>query len=424
MGRRGCASAMGMIKFPSSCSSPKALCSQFIDYYICSRGVFCINHIKLRNFVVITIECSIATVDKGSIMTRIYRWSMMVYSSLQAEFMVTKYDVYVVIHKLRMCFQHIIFSPDVNGWVLVVYCWYNHIPNMCRDLARGIILLCFVVNGIVATIKTADYRDSGLLAVPENLNAELEVLILNENTIDRIANTSLMNYPNLIELNCRMCAMTIIEDGAFDYNTKIKKMHLEVNDLVYIPPDLGPLKQSLELLRAFNSMEFKLENLNFSTFMSLSSVNMGGHTLVTYDASNLPTGITSVYLPIANLQEVPSFSLYTPNVQILNLHTNHIIDFPSDSLMGLNNLTILNIFGNNLEAIPDLFDRPLVTLKIYDNPLRCNVSLCWVRMWTWKKTAPLNTVDRAMCHSPSSFHGKKLMEIDPVELECYRGGCN
>ena len=93
MGRRGCASAMGMIKFPSSCSSPKALCNQFIDYYICSRGVFCINHIKLRNFVVITIECSIATVDRGSIMTRIYRWSMMVYSSLQAEFMVTKYHL-------------------------------------------------------------------------------------------------------------------------------------------------------------------------------------------------------------------------------------------------------------------------------------------------------------------------------------------
>ena len=101
MGRRGCASAMGMIKFPSSCSSPKALCNQFIDYYICSRGVFCINHIKLRNFVVITIECSIATVDRGSIMTRIYRWSMMVYSSLQAEFMVTKYDGHIHIDKSK-----------------------------------------------------------------------------------------------------------------------------------------------------------------------------------------------------------------------------------------------------------------------------------------------------------------------------------
>ena len=107
MGRRGCASAMGMIKFPSSCSSPKALCNQFIDYYICSRGVFCINHIKLRNFVVITIECSIATVDRGSIMTRIYRWSMMVYSSLQAEFMVTKYDGHI--HRYIFCNTYIVY---------------------------------------------------------------------------------------------------------------------------------------------------------------------------------------------------------------------------------------------------------------------------------------------------------------------------
>ena len=83
MGRRGCASAMGMIKFPSSCSSPKALCNQFIDYYICSRGVFCINHIKLRNFVVITIECSIATVDRGNNNNMIYTITIHTQVSLQ-----------------------------------------------------------------------------------------------------------------------------------------------------------------------------------------------------------------------------------------------------------------------------------------------------------------------------------------------------
>ena len=122
MGRRGCASAMGMIKFPSSCSSPKALCNQFIDYYICSRGVFCINHIKLRNFVVITIECSIATVDRGSIMTRIYRWSMMVYSSLQAEFMVTKYDGHIHRYGALVFGKLVIYvskSIDNNNQIMV-----------------------------------------------------------------------------------------------------------------------------------------------------------------------------------------------------------------------------------------------------------------------------------------------------------------
>ena len=117
MGRRGCASAMGMIKFPSSCSSPKALCNQFIDYYICSRGVFCINHIKLRNFVVITIECSIATVNRGSIMTRIYRWSMMVYSSLQAEFMVTKYDGHIHRYGAQVRTQYV----TIPGYLLSLY---------------------------------------------------------------------------------------------------------------------------------------------------------------------------------------------------------------------------------------------------------------------------------------------------------------
>ena len=144
MGRRGCASAMGMIKFPSSCSSPKALCNQFIDYYICSRGVFCINHIKLRNFVVITIECSIATVDRGSIMTRIYRWSMMVYSSLQAEFMVTKYDGHIHRYGALVFGKLVIYVYDVDliapvTWgtklsdIILKIITYLSFPYRCRQ---------------------------------------------------------------------------------------------------------------------------------------------------------------------------------------------------------------------------------------------------------------------------------------------------
>ena len=39
------------------------LCSQFIHYHISSRGVFGINHFKLRNYcAVVAIKCSFATV--------------------------------------------------------------------------------------------------------------------------------------------------------------------------------------------------------------------------------------------------------------------------------------------------------------------------------------------------------------------------
>ena len=61
----------------------KPLCNQCIHYRISSRGVFGINH-----FAVVAIECSFATVDRGSIMARIQRWSVMIYGSLQAEYII------------------------------------------------------------------------------------------------------------------------------------------------------------------------------------------------------------------------------------------------------------------------------------------------------------------------------------------------
>ena len=73
----------------------KPLYNQFIHYHISSRGVFGINHFKLRNFAVVAVECYFATVDRGSIMARIHRWSLMIYGSLQAEFMETKYTSHI-----------------------------------------------------------------------------------------------------------------------------------------------------------------------------------------------------------------------------------------------------------------------------------------------------------------------------------------
>ena len=72
----------------------KPSCNQFIHYHISSRRVFGINRFKLCNFAVVAIECSFATVYRGSIMARIHRWSV-TYVSLQAEFMETKYNSHI-----------------------------------------------------------------------------------------------------------------------------------------------------------------------------------------------------------------------------------------------------------------------------------------------------------------------------------------
>ena len=73
----------------------KPSCNQFVHYNINSRGVLGINRFKIRNVSVVAIECSFATVYRGSIMARIHGWSVMIYGSLQAEFMETKYNSHI-----------------------------------------------------------------------------------------------------------------------------------------------------------------------------------------------------------------------------------------------------------------------------------------------------------------------------------------
>ena len=168
-------------------------------------------------------------------------------------------------------------------------------------------------------------------------------------------------------------------------------------------------------------MAIKFKNLNFSTLESLSELHMGGFPLMNFDASNLPRHILIVSFPKAKLTVMPEFSIYTPIIQSIVLSKNSISIFSEESVKGLNNLVIIKFSGANFKTVPDLFNRPLERFLISDNPIHCNVSLCWIRMWNWKKPRQLEKVEETVCDSPRSFHGRKLMEIDPVDLECYEG---
>ena len=56
-----------------------------IDYSILNGGLFkgvFISNSKLRNFVIVAIECFFATIDRCSVMTGINRWSMMISGEL------------------------------------------------------------------------------------------------------------------------------------------------------------------------------------------------------------------------------------------------------------------------------------------------------------------------------------------------------
>ena len=94
----------------------KPLCNQFIHYHISSRRVFGINRFKLCNFAVVAIEWYFATVYRGSIMARIHRWSVMIYGSLQAEFMDTKYNSHIHGYGTSVFGKHVVnISKSINN---------------------------------------------------------------------------------------------------------------------------------------------------------------------------------------------------------------------------------------------------------------------------------------------------------------------
>ena len=90
----------------------KPLCNQFIHYHTNSRGVFGINRLKLRNF---------AFVQYNGQNTK---WSVMIYGSLQAEFMETKYNSHV--HG---------YATSVFGKIVVnISKWINNNDQIFRRL--------------------------------------------------------------------------------------------------------------------------------------------------------------------------------------------------------------------------------------------------------------------------------------------------
>ena len=145
-----------------------------------------------------------------------------------------------------------------------------------------------------------------------------------------------------------------------------------------------------------------------------------------------------LYLHRNVLHAMPNIS-YLKKLEYINLSENDITDVPASTINGILNLLTLilndnkisvlgdipalwahlHLQNNNLRTLPDLYNIKLETLMLRGNPLCCNQSLCWLRMWPWNKTLP--TLDEAYCTTPSDFSELRAMQVHPTELQCFNG---
>ena len=284
----------------------------------------------------------------------------------------------------------------------------------CLTLASLFMMVCAEVD--------IDLSGKDLLYIPPDIDITVSSLNLDSNQIREVASWSLYNFTDLRFLYLQFNVISVIEDGAFDKNDKLEVLKLSNNVLTKLPWSFGPATYSLRLFLATTAIKPEaFKYLNFTNFKNLLTVSLGnnkglpGNVITKFSKS---TEILGLFM--CDIETIPDLSIYVPHVRNLGLQQNALVNIHGKGLEKLVKLMQLTLDSNQLQSVPDLFHLPLRGLKLTDNPLECNQSLCWLRMWVWFKPVP-NDFNTATCATPDILQGKKLSDVDPVYLRCYQG---
>ena len=235
-------------------------------------------------------------------------------------------------------------------------------------------------------------------------------------------------------------SLTVFPD--FSNATGVEKMYVDGVDFISIPDEYIKTFTAMSVFSIRNCLLQVMPNLSHMErlkmlwFRSNPIRKIPRHTIEGLRILQL------FYFEDHKIEVMPNVS-YLSTVKNIQLRYNRIRHVPASTILGLPNLKFLSLIGNmissiedipqlvagsgkvlladnQLEILPDLFDRTLERLNIGGNPLLCDQSLCWLRMWPWFKTLP--NVDNPVCVRPPDLNGTAVMEVHPLLLICYNGG--
>ena len=179
----------------------------------------------------------------------------------------------------------------------------------------------------------------------------------------------------------------------YDSNNDLRELELGDDYIHHLPLSFGPPKLHLWSVKLWNAFDKNVVNLDFSgvnQFPALTKINIGNVPLDIWDLSKMPPRVTYINLNLLPLGYFTNFTPYTPNITILYMSGTGLSNIPTYRIQALKQLEKMNIRSNDLQSLPGLFDLPLTEIEIGNNPLECNYSLWWVRLWNEKKSTPLS----------------------------------
>ena len=298
---------------------------------------------------------------------------------------------------------------------------------------------------VIACVEAKSYdAASNLTAIPPEVVEGDPYLQIWDNAIERIPRGAFITYSNLRYLELINLGLRYIEEGAFNGLDKLEKIYSQYNEIIELPTDFGPPTKSLVDITWWNNLPSHtvLTFPYFLAFKNLTHLNIGGNYLSTFQSSLIPHTLIYINLGYSMLSIFPNFATYAPmleeigvykcqmhlmlienvtgltEVKKLYLGSNKLTTIPNISFM--DKLEVLSLHDNQLSSVPDFNDLPFTELTLADNPLVCDMALCWIRMWPWMKTSSIPS-DEPVCAGPDEVAGMKLMDVDPTFLECFSG---
>ena len=238
---------------------------------------------------------------------------------------------------------------------------------------------CAVLPYIVhlALSLSVDLSNSSLREVPNNISVNVKVLLLHKNNIQRLEDDSLSNYSVLVSVDLNHNEIEFVSENAFRYTPNVKILRLKHNKLDTFP--------------------------NLMLLPKLKWAPLNDNRIQLFPEKHISASF---------------------NLKKLAVAKNHLINLPN--LSHLTSMDQLSVYENNLTTIPDCYDLPLTGLYMAFNPWVCDITLCWIRMWPFKKPAldlEVYSGGVAKCAAPASLAGIALMDAHPVDMECYEGKC-
>ncbi|XP_074814306.1 extracellular matrix protein 2 isoform X3 [Natator depressus] len=235
-----------------------------------------------------------------------------------------------------------------------------------------------------------------LTQIPPITGPELTSLELEGNTITSIPDEAFNGIPNLERLDLSKNNITSpgIGPQAFKILKKLKRLYMDGNALVHIPPELPSAleelkinenhlhaidEDSLQELKNLVTLELegnKLSEANvsplaFRPLKSLSYLRLGRNKFRTVP-QGLPTSIEELYLENNQIEEISEICFnHTSNINIIVLKHNKLEENRIAPLAWINqeNLESIDLSYNKLYHVPSYLPKSLLHLVLIGNQI-------------------------------------------------------